>query len=249
MNKMNKFRKYGMIPVLAASVLLTGCEKEPEEVPEEEHDHEVITDVKLVFTNTQDSTDVVEALAQDPDGEGIEDLTIVDSINLKKSTAYTLTFEILNMHEDEHDDHEGEDHDDDHEGEDHDDDHEGEDHDDDHEGEDHDDDHDDHAEDIGAEIAEEADEHQFFFSFSNDAFANPTGDGNIDNASDAINYNDSDENGNPLGMNTSWETSSSTLSGGSFTVRLQHQPGVKTASSGANDGDSDFDLTFVLNIE
>ena len=231
MNKMNKFRKYGMIPVLAASVLLTGCEKEPEEVPEEEHDHEVITDVKLVFTNTQDSTDVVEALAQDPDGEGIEDLTIVDSINLKKSTAYTLTFEILNMHEDEHDDHEGEDHDDDHEG------------------EDHDDDHDDHAEDIGAEIAEEADEHQFFFSFSNDAFANPTGDGNIDNASDAINYNDSDENGNPLGMNTSWETSSSTLSGGSFTVRLQHQPGVKTASSGANDGDSDFDLTFVLNIE
>ena len=240
MNKMNKFRKYGMIPVLAASVLLTGCEKEPEEVPEEEHDHEVITDVKLVFTNTQDSTDVVEALAQDPDGEGIEDLTIVDSINLKKSTAYTLTFEILNMHEDEHDDHEGEDHDDDHEGEDHDDDHEG---------EDHDDDHDDHAEDIGAEIAEEADEHQFFFSFSNDAFANPTGDGNIDNASDAINYNDSDENGNPLGMNTSWETSSSTLSGGSFTVRLQHQPGVKTASSGANDGDSDFDLTFVLNIE
>ena len=258
MNKMNKFRKYGMIPVLAASVLLTGCEKEPEEVPEEEHDHEVITDVKLVFTNTQDSTDVVEALAQDPDGEGIEDLTIVDSINLKKSTAYTLTFEILNMHEDEHDDHEGEDHDDDHEGEDHDDDHEGEDHDDDHEGEDHDDDHegedhdddhDDHAEDIGAEIAEEADEHQFFFAFSNDAFANPTGDGNIDNASDAINYNDSDENGNPLGMNTSWETSSSALSGGSFTVRLQHQPGVKTASSGANDGDSDFDLTFVLNIE
>ena len=222
MNKMNKFRKYGMIPVLAASVLLTGCEKEPEEVPEEEHDHEVITDVKLIFTNTQDSTDVVEALAQDPDGEGIEDLTIVDSINLNKSTAYTLTFEILNMHEDEHDDHEGEDHDDDH---------------------------DDHAEDIGAEIAEEADEHQFFFAFSNDAFANPTGDGNIDNASDAINYNDSDENGNPLGMNTSWETSSSALSGGSFTVRLQHQPGVKTASSGANDGDSDFDLTFVLNIE
>jgi len=246
MKKMNKFRKYSLIPALAAAVLLTGCEKEEEEVPEEEHDHEVFTDVKLIFTNTQDSSDVVEALAQDPDYEGIEDLKVLDAINLKKNTAYTLTFEILNVHEDEHDDHddhEGEDHDDDH------DDHEGEDHDDDHEGEDHDDDHDDHAEDIGAEIEEEADEHQFFFAFSNDAFANPTGDGNIDNASDAINYNDSDENGNPLGMNTSWETSSSALSGGSFTVRLQHQPGVKTASSGANDGDSDFDLTFVLNIE
>ena len=63
MNKMNKFRKYGMIPVLAASVLLTGCEKEPEEVPEEEHDHEVITDVKLVFHQYSDSTDVVEAFS------------------------------------------------------------------------------------------------------------------------------------------------------------------------------------------
>ena len=240
MNKMNKFRKYSMIPVLATAVLLTGCEKEPEEVPEEEHDHEVITDVKLVFTNTQDSSDVVEALAQDPDGEGIEDLTIVDAINLKKSTAYTLTFEILNVHEDEHEDHE-DDHDDhdDHEGEEHEDDHD--DHDD-HEGED-------HAEDIGAEIAEEDDEHQFFFAFSNDAFADPAGDGNIDNASDAINYNDADDNGNPVGLSTSWETSSSSLSSGEFRVMLQHQPGVKTASSGANDGDSDFDLTFVLNIE
>ena len=222
MNKMNKFRKYSMIPMLAAAVLLTGCEKEEEEVPEEEHDHEVFTDVKLIFTNTQDSSDVVEALAQDPDYEGVEELTVLDTINLDKNKAYTLTYAILNVHEDEHDDHEGEEHEDDH---------------------------DDHAEDIGAEIAEEDDEHQFFFGFSNDVFANPTGDGNIDNASDALNYNDSDDNGNPVGLSTSWETSSSALTNGYFRVMLQHQPGVKTASSGANDGDSDFDLTFVLNIE
>ena len=89
MNKMNKFRKYSMIPMLAAAVLLTGCEKEEEEVPEEEHDHEVFTDVKLIFTNTQDSSDVVEALAQDPDYEGVEELTVLDTINLDKNKALT----------------------------------------------------------------------------------------------------------------------------------------------------------------
>ena len=34
MKKMNKFRKYSMIPMLAAAVLLTGCEKEEDEIPE-----------------------------------------------------------------------------------------------------------------------------------------------------------------------------------------------------------------------
>jgi len=105
------------------------------------------------------------------------------------------------------------------------------------------------GEDIGEEIAEEDDEHQLFFSFSNDTFANPTGNGNIDSSSDPLNYNDADDNGNPLGLSTSWTTSSSTLSGGTFTARLQHQPDIKTSTTGANDGDTDFDLTFVLNIE
>ena len=36
---------------------------------------------------------------------------------------------------------------------------------------------------------------------------------------------------------------------GTFRVRLQHQPGIKTDATGANDGDTDFDLTFVLNVE
>jgi hypothetical protein len=105
------------------------------------------------------------------------------------------------------------------------------------------------VEDIGDEILEEDNEHQLFFSFTEDAFANPTGDGNIDTAADPINYNDQDENGNPVGLSTTWTTSSSTSSGESFTVRLQHQPDVKTATTGSNDGDTDFDLTFVLNIQ
>ncbi|WP_435625569.1 GTP cyclohydrolase [Flagellimonas sp.] len=105
------------------------------------------------------------------------------------------------------------------------------------------------AEDIGEEILEEDDEHQFFFSFTNDAFDSPLGDGNVDTASDPINYNDMDDNMNPVGLSTTWTTPAATTTGGTFTARLQHQPDIKTSTTGANDGDSDFNLTFVLNIQ
>ncbi|MEL7005353.1 MAG: GTP cyclohydrolase [Bacteroidota bacterium] len=105
------------------------------------------------------------------------------------------------------------------------------------------------VEDIGAEILEEDNEHQFFFSFTEGAFSSPMGDGNIDTASEPINYDDEDENGWNVGLVTSWTTSSETLSGGTFRVRLQHQPDVKMATTGSNDGDTDFDLSFVLNIQ
>ena len=104
-------------------------------------------------------------------------------------------------------------------------------------------------ENIGDEILEEDNEHQFFFSFTENVFADPTGNGNIDAAADPINYNDEDENGNPVGLSSTWTTSSTASSGASFTVRLQHQPDVKTATSGSNDGDTDFALTFALNIK
>ena len=103
------------------------------------------------------------------------------------------------------------------------------------------------VEDIAEEILEEDDEHQFFFSFTDGAFTSPMGNGNIDNAADPINYNDQDDNQNPVGLNTTW-TAGAALTGGNFTVRLQHQPDIKTATTGANDGDTDFNLPFVLNI-
>ena len=64
-----------------------------------------------------------------------------------------------------------------------------------------------------------------------------------------MNYNDADENGNPVGLSSAWTTAGTASSEGSFTVRLQHQPDVKTATSGSNDGDTDFELTFALNIQ
>ncbi|MEL6533944.1 MAG: GTP cyclohydrolase [Bacteroidota bacterium] len=106
----------------------------------------------------------------------------------------------------------------------------------------------DDVEDIGAEILAEDNEHQFFFSFTDGAFSDPTGNGNFDAADDPINYNDMDENTNPVGLSTEW-TAGDALTDGSFRVRLQHQPDVKTSTSGVNDGDTDFDLSFVLNIE
>lgn len=104
------------------------------------------------------------------------------------------------------------------------------------------------GEDIGAEILDEDNEHQFFFGFTDGAFMNPAGDGNIDVASDPINYNDVDENGWNVGLITGW-TAGDALTDGTFRVRLQHQPDVKTATTGSTDGDTDFDLSFVLNIQ
>ena len=99
---------------------------------------------------------------------------------------------------------------------------------------------------MNEEIEEEAEEHQFFYAFTNDIFTSPSGNGNIDNASDPINYIDVDGNGNPIGLLSTWNTRSA--KSGTFTIQLQHQPDVKTATSGATDGDTDFALTFNLNI-
>ncbi|MEM1322526.1 MAG: GTP cyclohydrolase [Bacteroidota bacterium] len=206
MKFLDYLKKYSLFTLLAVGVLFTtGC-GDDDEAPEPENELEVITDVKLIFTNTMDANDVVEASAQDPDGMGVQELQILGSIDLDVNKTYTLTYEILNNLETP-------------------------------------------GEDIGAEIQDEDDEHQFFYSFSDGAFASPTGNGNIDTASDPINYGDMDGNGNPLGYTTTWTTSGTALNAGTFTARLQHQPGEKTSTSGANDGDSDFDLEFVLNIQ
>jgi hypothetical protein len=216
MKTINNFKKYGSAAIFAA-VIMTGCSKDDDPVtpvavtpviaaPAVENELEVITDVKLIFTNVSNANDIVEARAQDPDGAGVQELVILDEINLDTSKTYTLTYEIFNNLESP-------------------------------------------GENIGNEISEEDEEHQLFYGFSNNVFTNPTGNGNIDNGTDPLSYNDMDGNGNPIGLSTTWTTSASQLSGGSFTVRLQHQPDIKTATSGATDGDTDFELQFVLTIQ
>ncbi len=104
-------------------------------------------------------------------------------------------------------------------------------------------------EDITAEIVEEDDEHQFFFAFTEDIFSDPTGDGNIDNRDDPVNYNDEDDNGLPVGLSTTWTAGEHSETPGEFRIVLKHQPGLKTTTSTADDGGTDIDITFELHVE
>ena len=105
------------------------------------------------------------------------------------------------------------------------------------------------GENITEEIEEEGDEHQFFFEFTNDIFSDPSGNGNVDNASDPLNYTDQDANGLPIGLSTTWTAGGHTDASGEFTVVLKHQPGQKSATSDANTGGTDINITFPIDIE
>lgn len=100
--------------------------------------------------------------------------------------------------------------------------------------------------DISEEVADEGDEHIFFFSWTNDVFTSPTGNGNIDSRSDDVNYGDTDDNGLPLGLSTNWTGSGG--KSGNFRVVLKHQPGIKSETSTSSDGETDLDLTFTVNV-
>jgi hypothetical protein len=100
---------------------------------------------------------------------------------------------------------------------------------------------------VTEEVEEESDEHMFFFSW-NGGFSSPSGNGNIDNRADAVNYLDEDENGLPLGLNTSWITAIDATEDRTFRIVLKHQPDLKTANSGSTVGETDIDVVFALNI-
>ncbi|MEO1626899.1 MAG: T9SS type A sorting domain-containing protein [Bacteroidota bacterium] len=105
-------------------------------------------------------------------------------------------------------------------------------------------------EDITEEIMEEDDEHQFFFAFTDSVITSPAGDGNIDNRDDPIDYKDFDRNNLPLGLLTDWESEcieDGNISG-TFRVVLKHQPGIKTNMTDVNDGGTDIDLTWNINV-
>lgn len=104
------------------------------------------------------------------------------------------------------------------------------------------------GESITEEILEEAEEHMFFFEFTEGMFSNPEGNGNFDNRSDDVNYTDEDDNGNPIGQTTTWTTSANTTESGFFRVVLKHQPGVKSATSDSIDGETDIDITWTVNV-
>ena len=209
MKTIEQIKNLRFIALLFMAVAVVSC-SDDDEAPEEENLPEVFTNVTLIFTPTGGGT-AITAEAEDPDGEGLDDLEVKDEINLAANTMYTLTFNVENRLDPDAD--------------------------------------------LNAEILDEDNEHQIFFAFTNDAFTSPMGDGNLGagNADDDINYLDEDSeaqdgSGNPVGLITSWTTGAA-QTGASFQVNLQHQPGAKTADSDSTDGDTDFNLTFVLNIQ
>lgn len=100
---------------------------------------------------------------------------------------------------------------------------------------------------ITEEVEEEGKEHMFFFAWTGDVFSDPTGNGNIDNRADGVNYEDEDEGGLPIGIVTSW-TAGAAASSGTFRVVLKHQPDLKTSTSGSDTGESDLDIEFEINV-
>lgn len=98
--------------------------------------------------------------------------------------------------------------------------------------------------DITNEVEKEGAEHMFFFAWTGNLFSNPSGDGNLDNRLDFVNYNDEDVAGLPVGIITTWTTG--TFSSGKFRVVLKHQPQLKSGTSGADVGETDLDVEFEI---
>jgi len=99
---------------------------------------------------------------------------------------------------------------------------------------------------IAAEVSEEGDEHMFFFGWTGNVFSAPGGNGNIDNRSDEVNYEDTDDNGLPLGLETTWTTSEAST--GTFRIILKHQPELKSATSSSDTGETDLDIQFEIKV-
>ena len=101
---------------------------------------------------------------------------------------------------------------------------------------------------LTSEIEKEGDEHLFFFNWTNNLFSSPSGNGNIDNRNDDLNYGDKDVAGLPIGIKTYW-IASATPTVGEFRILLKHQPGIKSLTSSATAGETDLDLIFSVEIK
>lgn len=98
---------------------------------------------------------------------------------------------------------------------------------------------------VTEEVRDDDDDHLFFFSWTESFFSDPAGNGNVDNRTDPVNYEDFDEDGLPLGLTTSWTTGDG--ASGTFRIILKHQPDLKTASSSSSVGETDLDIEFEIN--
>ncbi|MBO9154607.1 hypothetical protein ACFOTA_20505 [Chitinophaga sp. GCM10012297] len=86
-------KKYFALSAAAATLFFAACKKEKNDTPTENENEEVTT-VKLTFTNAAVPAEKVTASWKDLDGSG-GTAPVIDKINLKANTTYTLTTEVL----------------------------------------------------------------------------------------------------------------------------------------------------------
>lgn len=86
------------------------------------------------------------------------------------------------------------------------------------------------SEDIGVEVEEEGADHQMFYT--------------VAGADISFTYEDADTNGNPIGLHMMATTGAA--SGGTVTVTLKHQPGIKDGNIAT--GETDVEVAFETEI-
>ncbi len=89
----------------------------------------------------------------------------------------------------------------------------------------------------------------FFYSWTDEIFLSPAGDGNIDVRTDPVDYVDLDSDSLPIGLATNWTTDcGEEATSGSFRLVLQDQTGSKSDTSSANVGSAIFDLSWDVSV-
>ena len=177
--------------VIASAIV--GCKKDKEEVPTPAppvNEEEVITTMKLIFTDSANTSNTVSATFKDPDGDGGSGATIFDTIMLQANKTYLVDILLLNETASP-------------------------------------------VDTISNEVAEEANDHHFFFHHTG--------------VNIVTTYLDQDTNTPPLpvGLATKWKTGA--VANGSSQVILKHQPGVKDGTE--TPGETDIEVTFATKIQ
>lgn len=188
-----KLNRTLLLLFLVLAIGFSSCKKK-EEDPKSDNESELITTVKLKFTEGGTARTFT---FRDLDGAG-GNAPVIDNIILNNGRTYTMEIEVLDESNPAK------------------------------------------AVDITKEIAEEADEHQFFFTGS--AVANLL----------TITYDDRDRNNRPVGLKNRIATRSTGT--GQLTVTLRHELN-KAASGVANGqianagGETDIEVTFNVTVQ
>lgn len=180
--------KLSLFATLLATVILTSCKSD--DGHSHGNDQELITTVRLTYTNTNNVSDFVVVNYRDFDGAGGAN-PIIDNIRLKANTTYTVKTEVLNESKNP-------------------------------------------IIDLTPEILTEATEHQFFYVATPPSMI-------------TITYTDKDSKGLPIGLNTSQIIGAAGTA--ALRVVLKHQPGLKSANSTINTGETDIEVIFPVTVQ